>query len=67
MPFPKDEKELDAAGYKFLFSTQCRSCRAPIEMWETPNGKKIPLNDDYTAHFSNCPDADKFRKPRGKS
>lgn len=66
MPFPKDEKELEVAGYRFLFATQCRSCREPIEMWETPNGKHIPLNSDYTAHFRTCPDADKFRKPGGK-
>jgi hypothetical protein len=64
MPFPKTEEELEAQGYKFKSASQCRSCHAPIEFWETPNGKMIPLNDDCTAHFATCPEADKFRRTK---
>lgn len=61
MPFPKTEEEREAAGYKFMNASECRGCRAPIEWWETPNGKRIPLDLDGEPHWSTCPKADEFR------
>jgi hypothetical protein len=42
---------------------ECRSCHAPI-IWAMHNitGKRSPLNPDGTSHFSNCPDAARFRR-----
>lgn len=65
MSFPKTEEELEAAGYKFLNAARCRGCNASIEWWETPNGKKMPMNDDYEPHWATCPSAPDFRKKGG--
>jgi hypothetical protein len=57
--------------------TRCRSCRARIIFMPTANGKSMPCDADtvepddeeldlerHISHFSTCPDAGKFRRPR---
>lgn len=61
----KTDADLKAAGYTFENKARCRSCGAEIEFWLTPKQKHIPLDaGTMQPHFSTCPDADKFRKPR---
>jgi hypothetical protein len=63
MAFPKTEKELLAAGYKFKNKARCRSCQANIEWWMTPNLKNIPLDaGTMEVHFTTCPNAAQHRK-----
>lgn len=55
--------------------TRCRSCRARIVWFETPNGKKMPVDADtveadddeldlsrHQSHFATCPNANQHRK-----
>lgn len=44
---------------------RCRSCGAPIA-WAKygVDGKSAPFNPDGTSHFSNCPQAEDWRKSR---
>lgn len=65
MPFPKTDEERLKAGYLYLNTSICRGCKRNIEWWETPNGKRIPLNADGEAHFSTCSHAADFRKKAG--
>lgn len=61
------------------FEARCRSCDALIVWFRTAAGKRMPVNAETTkptdaehqldlsrhvSHFSTCPDATKFRKPR---
>lgn len=69
--FPKTFAEMKDAGYHFSNGSSCRDCHADIEWWETPKGKKMPMNametrDDAPAiaHWTTCPNAESFRKPR---
>ena len=65
MSFPKTKAELETAGYGYAESRQCsaRECLAPIELWWTPNGRKIPLNvGTLEPHFATCPAVKNFRK-----
>ena len=66
MPFPETIDELKAAGYKFLNDSNCRGCGFAIEWWETPKGKKMPMDvlADGTceSHWGTCPKAKEFRK-----
>lgn len=68
MAFPKTFDEMKPAGYKFLGNATCKGCGDDIEWWETPNGKKIPMNpmtsgsSEAVAHWSTCSDAPVFRK-----
>lgn len=65
MEFQKSIDEMRAAGYKHAGLAQCRACQADIEWWETPKGKKIPMNHGTAEpHWSTCPDAENFRKPK---
>lgn len=53
---------------------RCRSCDERIIWLVTNTGKNMPVDADsideqfdakrHTSHFANCPDADKFRKPK---
>ena len=69
MPFPKTRDELVGGGYKFSSHARCKACAQEIEWWETPRGKKMPFNlmpvgsSPSVTHFSDCPDADLFRRP----
>lgn len=65
MSFPKTLSEMTAAGYKHNGLGQCRGCNADIEWWITPAGKKIPMNHGTaTPHWTECKNADDFRKPK---
>lgn len=65
MPFPTTEQGLAEAGYVFEGCGRCRSCDAEIAWYRTPKNRPIPLDEGtLVAHFTTCPDADKFRKPR---
>ena len=65
MPFPETIAELTAAGYKFDGDANCRGCGAPVEWWDSPKGKKIPMDVDpegnCVTHFATCPKAKEFR------
>lgn len=56
---------------------RCRSCRARIIWFKTAAGKNMPVDADtvepddeeldlerHVSHFSTCPQAGKWRKPR---
>jgi hypothetical protein len=46
----------------------CRSCGAEVMWVLTKAGRRAPINRDGTSHFSNCPQADSWRRkeaPRG--
>lgn len=67
MPFPTTKEGLESAGYKWKGDGTCRSCHAPIEWWETNNGKNIPLQPEgsahqFEAHFAHCPNAQDHRR-----
>jgi hypothetical protein len=43
----------------------CRSCGAPVVWLKTvKTGSLAPVNPDGASHFSNCPSAAEWRKPR---
>jgi hypothetical protein len=57
--------------------TRCKSCRAMIIWFETPAGKRMPVDadsvepddqeldlDKHVSHFATCKQADQWRKPR---
>lgn len=62
------------------FQVPCQSCGMPVVWFNTPKGKRMPVNADSTrptdaphqldltrhrSHFSTCPHADVWRrKPR---
>jgi hypothetical protein len=68
MNLPKTRDALIAAGYKFSNHAICRgpNCKAEIEWFETPRGKKMPFdlmpNGDSPAkpHWGTCPDRKDF-------
>lgn len=68
MPFPANRDAMVGSGYKFSNHARCKSCMAEIEWWETPRGKKMPFNlmqdgiSPAVTHFTDCPDADLFRR-----
>ncbi|MFA5387689.1 MAG: hypothetical protein WC322_04905 [Candidatus Paceibacterota bacterium] len=63
MPFPTNETELVAAGYRFDRTAACRGCGAQIEWWQTPKGKWMPLDPGtMQPHWGTCPQAGQFRK-----
>lgn len=66
MSFPTTVEEMEERNYKRLNDGRCNldkgGCGAELTWWETPNGKKIPM-DEGTAnpHWESCPNSDKFR------
>lgn len=61
------------------FEVPCRSCGKPVVWFRTKAGKRMPVDAETTkptdaehqldlgrhvSHFSTCPEADKWRKPR---
>lgn len=66
MPFPATLDELRAAGYRFQEHSRCRGCKAVIEWWITPAGKKMPMDvtdgGKVETHFATCPKVAQFRK-----
>lgn len=69
MPFPTTKAALETADYRFLNSKQC-PCGATIELWRSPKDAVIPMNpmpaadSPATSHFSDCPMAKQFRRPK---
>jgi hypothetical protein len=62
MGFPSTIDELRQRKYKFEGESQCKGCGDDIEWWETPNGKKIPMDHGTaTPHWSTCPNARDFK------
>lgn len=62
MGFPTTPDELADSGYQFTGPSECKSCGANIDWWETPRGKKIPMNRGTARpHWSTCPNADQHR------
>jgi hypothetical protein len=43
---------------------RCRGCDAFVMWVTTAAGKRMPLNVNGTSHFSDCPRAASFRRPR---
>ncbi len=66
MAFPTTQDELEAAGYSYDRQGVCRGkdCRAVIHWWNTPKGKRVPLNDDLTAHFTTCKNTKDFERAK---
>jgi hypothetical protein len=65
MPFPKTEDELIAQDYRYKNTGRCRGCRAPIQWWETPAKKNMPLDPEtYAPHWGTCPEREQFRKKK---
>jgi len=64
MPFPRNRKELENAGYSFSHKKECASCRVQIEMWNTPSARMMPMdfkfdehgNEVCESHFATCKD-----------
>lgn len=71
MPFPRDRDAMIEQGYRFDNHATCRGCKADIEWWITPKGKKMPFDlmvegsSLSKPHHSTCPNADDFRKRSG--
>lgn len=63
MGFPKTLNELKAAAYKFSNDANCKGCVDEIEWWQTPTGRKLPMNPMSTetspavTHWATCSDA----------
>lgn len=51
-------------GYTPTNISRCRGCSEDILWATTPAGKRAPLNQDGTSHFSSCPDAARFRRTK---
>lgn len=67
---PKTQKtrdEMMRAGYKYDNHSVCRGCRAEIEWWITPAGRKMPIDlmptgsSVWMPHHATCPDVASFR------
>jgi hypothetical protein len=74
---PETTADWKAAGYDYLEQRVCRGkdCRATIEWWMTPNGKKMPLSttilgtikdnnrrEALVPHHAVCPNVGDFRR-----
>ena len=52
--------------------SKCKGCHADDIIWgKTKNGKNIPIHwvedEGWVCHFSDCPNAKKFRKSKNKN
>jgi hypothetical protein len=52
-------------GYVYDGLADCRGCGQKMAWTMTPAKRRAPLNPDGTSHFANCPEADRFRQPKG--
>lgn len=69
MPIPNTLEGFKKAGYDFTNEARCNSvkCGETVLWFITPAGKKMPITKDtMEPHWSTCPDAPKFRKPKPK-
>lgn len=64
---------MDGKDYKKILTSilkccgkpgQCDGCHATIYWMVSNRGRYIPYNEEGEAHFSDCPQADQFRKAR---
>lgn len=74
MKWPATKEEMLDAGWLYTNDGTCRGCKAPIEWWISPNGRKTPINifcpedvifaheETRESHFRSCPERDRFRK-----
>jgi len=68
--FPSTLFALEQSGYRRECYSRCKGCERPMEWWETPGGKRIPMDpmvqpgDAAVAHFATCPKAAEFRKKK---
>jgi hypothetical protein len=62
--FPDSFEGLNASGYSYSGSGNCRKCGTRILWYKTPRGKSLPMNPNATTHWSTCPYARDFRKPK---
>lgn len=65
---PATCRQLEAAGYRFVYARRCKRCDVSLEFWQTPAKKWAPLEpmkDDpqrrRASHFATCPFAKEFR------
>jgi hypothetical protein len=69
MPFPQTRAELKLAGYDYIGNKTC-PCGAAMELWDTPNGKTMPMNpmetdeSEAVSHWATCSKAAQFRRPK---
>lgn len=62
MSFPTTVEEMEDRNYKRLNDGKCKGCGAEITWWETPNGKKIPMDTgEAKPHWESCPNSEDFR------
>jgi hypothetical protein len=62
MPELKTQAHWMTKGYQFFSLSNCEACGLPIEEWESPAGKLVPLDaKTLEAHWSECPQAKNFR------
>lgn len=73
LKLPVTLEHLQAAGWKWVMSRECRLCHAPLEFWRSPAGNLNPLEGILVdgvwlrgSHWATCVFADKFRKPEAK-
>lgn len=67
-PFPITPAEAIDDGYTLETSgARCSGCKAVIDWWVTPRGKKIPIDsskETFQTHFTTCPKVGQFRRKR---
>jgi hypothetical protein len=65
MPFPKTLDQLREQCYLPDGFSTC-SCGAKIKWYRTPKGKRMPMivfeDGSVEPHWSDCPDAQKYRR-----
>ena len=49
-------------GWTYSGMGHCRSCGSTVAWCVTRTGKHAPVNADATSHFSDCPQADAWRR-----
>lgn len=79
MSQPPLTRSAEEIARRHPFEVRCSSCGAPIVWFRTKAGKRMPVDAssckptdaehqlDFTrhvSHFSTCPEADKWRRPR---
>lgn len=70
MAFPQSLDEMKSADYKFSGDGVCRGCGQDIEWWETPRGKKLPMDPmkqgstPAVPHWQTCSEGESFRRKR---
>lgn len=72
MPFPKNTTEMEGWGYVHLNDANCKKCGTAISWWETPKGKKMPVNRGTAVpHWETCTDKESgptgsVQRPQGQ-